>query len=46
LKEIEAYLKLFTDKVNEYNEESCKAGGFGLIKEDDFIRTLLEQNSK
>ncbi|MDP8201659.1 MAG: cofactor-independent phosphoglycerate mutase [Candidatus Tenebribacter burtonii] len=38
--------RLEADKVNEYNEESCKAGGFGLIKEDDFIRTLLEQNSK
>ncbi|MCF7793025.1 MAG: cofactor-independent phosphoglycerate mutase [Candidatus Cloacimonetes bacterium] len=29
------------DDVTEYNEESCKNGGFGTIKEDEFIRILL-----
>jgi 2,3-bisphosphoglycerate-independent phosphoglycerate mutase len=29
------------DDITEYNEESCKNGSFGLIQEDEFIRTLL-----
>lgn len=29
------------DEVTEYNEEACRKGGFGLIKEDEFIRILL-----
>ncbi len=29
------------DEVTEYNEEACRKGGFGLIKEDQFIRLLL-----
>lgn len=29
------------DDVMQYNEEACKNGGFGLIKEDEFIKTLL-----
>ncbi|NQT65048.1 MAG: cofactor-independent phosphoglycerate mutase [FCB group bacterium] len=33
--------KLEADEVSEYNEESCLKGGFGLIEEDEFIRTLL-----
>lgn len=33
--------KLKADNVIEYNEESCENGGFGLIEEDEFIRTLL-----
>lgn len=29
------------DEVLEYNEESCQKGGFGLLSNDEFIRTLL-----
>ena len=29
------------DNETEYNEESCKNGSFGLIREDEFMRTLL-----
>ncbi|MBC8415079.1 MAG: cofactor-independent phosphoglycerate mutase [Candidatus Cloacimonetes bacterium] len=29
------------DDVTEYNEDSCKKGSFGLIREDEFMRTLL-----
>jgi 2,3-bisphosphoglycerate-independent phosphoglycerate mutase len=29
------------DEVIEYNEESCKNGSFGLVREDEFIRMLL-----
>jgi len=29
------------DRVQEYNEFSCKEGSLGLIKEDEFIRLLL-----
>lgn len=29
------------DNETEYNEENCKNGSFGLIREDEFIRTLL-----
>ncbi len=35
--------KLDADEVYEYNEESCKSGGFGLIEEDEFIRTFLRK---
>lgn len=31
------------DDVQEYDEESCKNGSFGLLKEDEFIRTLLDK---
>ena len=31
------------DDVKEYNEETCRKGGFGLIKEDEFIRLLLRK---
>ena len=33
--------KLEADDVSEYNEESCRKGGFGLIEEDEFFRTFL-----
>ena len=29
------------DNVTEYNEESCKNGSLGLVREDEFIKTLL-----
>jgi 2,3-bisphosphoglycerate-independent phosphoglycerate mutase len=29
------------DSVKKYDEESCQEGGFGTIKEDEFIRILL-----
>jgi 2,3-bisphosphoglycerate-independent phosphoglycerate mutase len=32
---------LHPDEVIEYNEESVKKGFYGLIKGDEFIRTLL-----
>jgi len=31
------------DDITEYDEESCKNGGFGMIEEDEFITTLLEK---
>ncbi|MDO9578499.1 MAG: cofactor-independent phosphoglycerate mutase [Candidatus Cloacimonadales bacterium] len=31
------------DEVTKYDEDSCKKGGFGLIKEDEFIRKLLNK---
>jgi 2,3-bisphosphoglycerate-independent phosphoglycerate mutase len=33
--------KMKADTVQEYNEESVKNGSFGLIQEDEFIRTLF-----
>lgn len=33
--------KLFPDRVTVYNEESVKAGCYGLLKGDEFIRTFL-----
>jgi len=33
--------KLEADDISEYNEESCRKGGFGLIEEDEFFRTFL-----
>jgi len=35
--------KLDADSVIEYNEESCRTGGFGLLKEDEFFRTFVER---
>ena len=35
--------KYEADKVTEYNEESCKSGGFGVLKEDEFFRTFVEK---
>jgi len=32
---------LEADEVTEYSEVSCKIGGFGLIEEDEFMKTLL-----
>jgi len=33
--------ELEADEVSEYNEESCKNGGYGVIKEDEFMKNLL-----
>ena len=33
--------KLNADNVLEYNEKACSKGGFGLIEEDEFMRSLL-----
>jgi len=35
--------KYEADEVTEYNEESCKTGDFGLLKEDEFFRTFVEK---
>jgi 2,3-bisphosphoglycerate-independent phosphoglycerate mutase len=29
------------DEVEEYNEEACRKGGFGVIKDNEFMKTLL-----
>jgi 2,3-bisphosphoglycerate-independent phosphoglycerate mutase len=31
------------DGIREYNEESCRQGGYGLPRGDGFIKALLRQ---
>ncbi len=35
--------KYNADSVQKYDEESCKNGAFGLLKQDEFFRTFLEK---
>jgi 2,3-bisphosphoglycerate-independent phosphoglycerate mutase len=35
--------KYEADSVERYDEDSCRSGGYGLLKEDEFFRTFLEK---